>query len=360
MSDKKYDPQYETNIPHFNKDIACEWVRNNENDKIKHWLENGRPHKRIVTEALYCCGYKSNLEALKLIYESDWLKKVNVLKIVLGAYSECCAEERDEQYKWIVDKIFNEKDKSVKSKRKYFIYEMYKTYIGKDIAIKHGVDFKIKEAVEDLNDLLDTASSGHHQYKLHKSESNLKRAKEALKKAIDYIKNGTPVKVYKLVELMKYSEEESVIEFLNNITSLNKIYFTDEIMPSLFLTELPMWKRFNHINDELLIKLVKLFKNSEIKEKIIITNNDLNNNRIIRDYLNERRYKIGSVKIIGTEFNNRINEFNIIKNSNGEIEECSFEIDIRDYVFINQTGDNKDKLISQEEKIKSQEKYNTL
>lgn len=52
MSEKEYDPQYETKVPHFNKDIACEWVRNNENDRIKHWLENGRPHKRIVTEAL--------------------------------------------------------------------------------------------------------------------------------------------------------------------------------------------------------------------------------------------------------------------------------------------------------------------
>lgn len=360
MSEKEYDPQYETKVPHFNKDIACEWVINKENDKIKHWLENGRPHKRIVTEALYCCGYNSNLEALKLIYESDWLKKVNVLKIALDAYSECCAEERDEQYKWIVDKIFNEKDKSVKAKRKYFIYEMYKTYIGKDIAIKHGVDFKIKEAVEDLNDLLDTANSGHHQYKLHKSESNLKRAEEALKKSINYIKNGTPLKVHKLVELMKYSEEKSVITFLNNIISLEKIYFTDDVMPSLFLTELPMWKRFNHINDDKMKSIIKLFKNSGVKENIIITSDDLNNNRVLNNYLDTRRYKIGSVEIVGVELNNRTTEIKIEKNQQGMINPLLIKIDIREYVFIEQTGDNRNISVSDKEKKDSKEKYDLL
>ena len=43
MSEKEYDPQYETKVPHFNKDIACEWVRNNENDRINNvimWREN--------------------------------------------------------------------------------------------------------------------------------------------------------------------------------------------------------------------------------------------------------------------------------------------------------------------------------
>ena len=39
MSEKQYDPQYETNVPHFNRKVVEQWVSENDLEKISHWLK---------------------------------------------------------------------------------------------------------------------------------------------------------------------------------------------------------------------------------------------------------------------------------------------------------------------------------
>ena len=106
--------------------------------------------------------------------------------------------------------------------------------------------------------------------------------------------------------------------------------------------------------------IIKLFKNSGVKENIIITSDDLNNNRVLNNYLDTRRYKIGSVEIVGVELNNRTTEIKIEKNQQGIINSLLIEIDIREYVFIEQTGDNRNISVSDKEKADSKEKYDLL
>lgn len=63
---------------------------------------------------------------------------------------------------------------------------------------------------------------------------------------------------------------------------------------------------------------------------------------------------------MGVELNNRTNEIKIEKNQQGIINSFLIEIDIREYVFINQTGENRNTLVSDKERKDSKEKYDLL
>lgn len=354
-----YDPQYETNVPHFNKSIVESWIRSNDNGKVKHWLEHGRPHNRIANNAVFYCCYFDNLEALKLIYECGWLKKVNILKNVLSTYED--ASEKDNVYYWMIDEIFNDKEKSIKSKKKFFLYQLFKTPVGHDLAMGKGVDFKIKEAQEDLNfSFLSNTLSWFNQYKLHGREENLLRSYNALNNAITYISNGTPLDVSYLIKLSRYAEQQEVKKFFEKLVSLNKIYFTENVLSAMFLTELQSWKRYGYFDEMLILKLVELFKRSKVSTVVILTEHEFNNIREIKEYFQDRRYRVGSVIIVGCEYNTRFDALPVRTELGEKVKPVTVEIDIRDYVFVEQNAGNANKPVSDKEKQESRKKYEDL
>lgn len=354
-----YDPQYETNVPHFNKRIVESWIKNNDNFKVKHWLEHGRPHNRIANDAVFYCCHFDNLDALKLIYECGWLKKLNILKNVLSTYEDVL--ERDNIYHWMIDEIFNDKEKSIKSKRKFFLYQLFKTPVGHDLAMGKGVDFKIKEAQDDLNfDLLVNSLSWLNQYKLHGREENLVRAYNALNNAITYISNGTPLDVSYLIKLSKYVKYNEIREFFVKLTEINRLFFTENVLSAMFLTELQSWKRYGYFDEALILSLVKLFKRSEVSAVIVLTENDFNDVRSIKEYFKDRRYRVGSVIIVGCEYNTRVDDLPLRTELGGKVKPVIIEIDIRDYVFIEQNAKNANKPVSDKEKEESRKKYEAL
>lgn len=354
-----YDPQYETNVPHFNKNIVESWISNNDNAKVKHWLEHGRPHNRIANNAVFYCCYFDNLEALKLIYECGWLKKVNILKNVLSTYED--ASGKDNIYHWMIDEIFNDKEKSIKSKRKFFLYQLFKTPVGHDLAMEKGVDLKVKEAQDDLNFyLLGNSLSWLNQYKLHGREENLVKASNALNNAITYISNGTPLDVSYLIKLSKYFKYNEIREFFVKITEINKLFFTENVLSAMFLTELQSWKRYGYFDEMLILKLVKLFKRSKVATIVVLTEHEFNNIKDIKEYFQDRRYRVGSVIIVGCEYNTRVEVLPVRTELGEKVKPVNVEIDIRDYVFVEQNAGNANKPVSDKERQDSRKKYEDL
>ena len=135
MSIKQYDPQYETNVPHFNRKVVEQWVSENDLEKISHWLENGRPHQRLANEAVHFAIYKDNPNVIELVYNSEWLEKEKILEYVLSKCETSLFPKKDGRdyfpnvREWSVIKTFNEiKSKGIKEKTiKELIFIISKT-----------------------------------------------------------------------------------------------------------------------------------------------------------------------------------------------------------------------------------------
>lgn len=261
----------------------------------------------------------------------------------------------------MIDEIFNDKEKSIKSKRKFFLYQLFKTPVGHDFAMEKGVDFKIKEAQDDLSfSFLSNTLSWLNQYKLHGREENLLRACNALNNAITYISNGTPLDVSYLIKLSKYAKYNEVREFFVKLTEINRVFFTENVLSAMFLTELQSWKKYEYFDETLILNLAKLFKHSKVATIVVLTEHEFNNIRDIKEYFEDRRYRVGSVLIVGCEYNTRGEALPLRTELGGKVKPVTIEIDIRDYVFVEQNAGNANKPVSDKEKQESRKKYEDL
>lgn len=110
----QYDPQYSTKVS-FNTPILQTMLGKSDLELVKHWLENGEPNKNLAAVALRHFINHNWIEALNILWDSNWLTK----KVFLNKGWDFLAsphrvgshhplkESLSEQ--WLINKTFNEK-----------------------------------------------------------------------------------------------------------------------------------------------------------------------------------------------------------------------------------------------------------
>lgn len=73
-----YSQMYNTQ-PNFNKTIVEEWIAKRRLENLQHWIQHAEPHKRLATVAFENAVQWNFIEAMELIWNSNWVKKKPLL-----------------------------------------------------------------------------------------------------------------------------------------------------------------------------------------------------------------------------------------------------------------------------------------
>lgn len=384
MKEKQYDPQYETNVPHFNRKIIEKWVSENDLEKISHWLENGRPHQRLANEAVHFAIYKDNAHVIELVYNSEWIEKEKILEYVLSKCTTGIFPKKDGRdyfpniREWAVDKTFYEiENKSIKEKEaKNLIFIISRT-MSFDNAYSFGIDYSIKTVTEYVSDLSSSLKNEmkvlerfykQEKYKEH-IPNHIHVCKGYLDSIIFMVKNKAAIGDVFFRILAMY-ENQNGFEFLKpyiqEILSLENIVIQDHKKLGLLVTELAVWKEVKEISEETFIKMLSLFIRSKLKEKITIKKkeviDDYPKKGELYDYFWAISGIVGGINRGTYQRKNFRPNQNLFYNNYNLFVADKVSIDIREYVFIDHTkGDSYKPLpVSKKEVQESIEKYESL
>lgn len=384
MSIKQYDPQYETNVPHFNRKVVEQWVSENDLEKISHWLENGRPHQRLANEAVHFAIYKDNPNVIELVYNSEWLEKEKILEYVLSKCETSLFPKKDGRdyfpniREWSVIKTFNEiKSKGIKEKAvKELIFIISKT-LSCDKAYDFGVDYSIKtvsEYISNLSNYLKNEMATLERY--YNREESKEQIQKHVSSCVSYldaivflIKNKANVGDVFFRTLVMYSNRKG-FEFINpyieEVLSADKVVINDHKKMGLFVTELAIWKQSKEVDEEIFINLVKLFIRSGLKEKLIIKKKEVIDEYPrkgeLYDYFRARNGIVGGIERNRSQRQNFRPNQNLFYNDYESFIKDKVTIDIREYIFIDHNKGNSYKSlpVSKKEVQESIEKYESL
>lgn len=384
MSEKQYDPQYETNVPHFNRKVVEQWVSENDLEKISHWLENGRPHQRLANEAIYFAIYKDNPNVIELVYNSEWVEKEKILEYVLSKCETSIFPKEDGRdyfpnvREWSVIKTFNEiNSKGIKEKTiKELIFIISKT-LSCDKAYNFGVDYSIKTVSEYVSNL-----SNYLKNEMAVLEKNYNReeSKEQIQKQVNscvyyleaiifLMKNKANVGDVFFRTLVMYGNRkgfEFTKPYIEEVLSVDNIVINDHKKMGLLATELAVWKQSKEMDEETFINLVKLFIRSGLKEKLIIKKKEVIDEYPKKgefyDYFRARNGVVGGIERNRSQRQNFRPNQNLFYNDYELFIKDKITIDIREYIFINHDkGDSYSPIqVLKEESQKSIKKYESL
>jgi hypothetical protein len=110
---KVYDPAYSTAVA-FNTPIMLSMVNKRDISLVKHWLENAEPNKKMATAAFTKAIDMQWIEALNLLWESDWLTQKGMLTIggnhviAITMYNRNPEFQNSESHQWLMSKIFSD------------------------------------------------------------------------------------------------------------------------------------------------------------------------------------------------------------------------------------------------------------
>lgn len=384
MSIKQYDPQYETNVPHFNRKVVEQWVSENDLGKISHWLENGRPHQRLANEAVHFAIYKDNPNVIELVYNSEWVEKEKVLEYVLSKCETSIFPKKDGRdyfpnvREWSVIKTFNEiKSKGIKEKTiKELIFIISKT-LSCDKAYNFGIDYSIKtvsEYVSNLSNYLKNEMAVLDKY--YNREESKEQIQKHIVSCVSYldaivflVKNKANVGDIFFRTLVMYSNRkgfEFIKPYIEEVLSADSVIINDHKKMGLLATELAVWKQSKEVDKETFINLVKLFIRSRLKEKLIIKKKEVIDEYPkkgeLYDYFRVRNGVVGGIERNRSQRQNFRPNQNLFYNDYELFIKDKVIIDIREYIFINHDkGDSYNLIpVSKEEIQESIKKYESL
>lgn len=363
MSQNIYDPRYETNVPCFNKTQVKAFVLNNEVNKVRHWLANGRPHKRLAGEAMYEAIHQDNAEIIDLVYQSGWVSKEKFLFEVLGKcevrYTQ--DDEKKEYYpqvrEWAAKTLMAEIDrKSLKDKvSKELVFMLSKTNSDED-ARKIGIDYTIKMAREEAQSIgigllwnLKLVDEGVRDRAKKGLEGNVK----AKKQSMDYfetllfmVERGTPMPTNLLKAIVMYGNRlgfDFVKPYSEKLFSLDSVVIDSLKNVGLLVTELGVWQEDKCISLEDVGRMLSLLIKSGLKNTVVIKRKDVmideetGKEAEHYDYFEVRRGVVGSVERVNSVRQNCRPNQNVFYEhgflSKGDNND-EVVIDIREYVFI--------------------------
>lgn len=384
MTEKEYDPQYETNVPHFNRKVVEKWVSENDLEKFSHWLENGRPHQRLANEAVHFAIYKDNPNIIELVYNSKWVEKEKILEYVLSKCETSLFPKKDGRdyfpnvREWSVNKSFYEiNSKGLKEKAiKELIFIISKT-LSCDKAYDFGVDYSIKTVSEYVSNLSDYLK--HEMAILDKSynrEDNQDQIQKNLNLCISYlesvvflVKNKAAVGDVFFRTLVMYSNRkgfEFIKPYIEEVLSADNVVINDHKKMGLLATELAVWKQSKELDEEIFINLVKLFIRSGLREKIVIKKKEVIDEHPKKgefyDYLRARNGVVGGIERNRSQRQNFRPNQNLFYNDYELFIKDKVIIDIREYLFIDHNkGDSYNPIqVSKKEIQESIKKYEDL
>lgn len=391
MTQNIYDPRYETNVPCFNRTQVKAFVLNNEVNKVRHWLANGRPHKRLASEAMYEAIHQDNAEIIDLVYQSGWISKEKFLFEVLGKCGVRYTQDnkKKEYYpqvrEWAAKTLIGEIDrKSLKDKvSKELVFMLSKTNSDED-ARRIGIDYTIKMAREEAQSIgigllwnMKLVDEGIRDRAKKGLEGNVK----AKKQSVDYfetllfmVERGTPMPTNLLKAIVMYENRlgfDFVKSYSEKLFSLDSVVIDSPKNVGLLVTELGVWQAENSISLENVKYLLSLLIRSGLKNTVVIKRKDVmisdetGKEAEHYDYFEVRRGVVGSVERGNSVRQNCRPNQNVFYehgflskgNSNDEI-----VIDIREYVFINHedASIHHQHPVTGEEKRASVEKYEAI
>lgn len=384
MTEKEYDPQYETNVPHFNRKVVEKWVFENNLLKISHWLENGRPHQRLANEAVHFSIYKDNPNVIELVYNSEWVEKEKILEYVLSKCETSLFPKKDGRdyfpnvREWSVNKTFYEinsnglKEKAIKE----LIFIISKT-LSCDKAYNFGIDYSIKtvsEYVSNLSNYLKNEMAVLDKY--YNREESKEQIQKHIVSCVSYldaivflVKNKANVGDVFFRTLVMYSNRkgfEFLKSYIKEVLSVDKIIINDHKRIGLLTTELAVWKQSKEVDEETFINLVKLFIRSNLKEKIVIKKKEVIDENPkkgeLYDYFRARNGVVGGIERNRSQRQNFRPNQNLFYNDYELFIKDKVIIDIREYLFIDHNkGDSYNPIqVSKEEIQESIKKYEKL
>lgn len=384
MSEKQYDSQYETNVPHFNRKVVEQWVSENDLEKISHWLENGRPHQRLANEAIHFAIYKDNPNVIELVYNSEWVEKEKILEYVLSKCETSIFPKEDGRdyfpniREWSVIKTFNEiKSKSIKEKTiKELIFIISKT-LSCDKAYNFGVDYSIKTVSEYISNLSNYLKNEMAVLeKIYNREESKEQIQKHVNSCVYYLeaiiflmKNKANVGDVFFRTLVMYSNRkgfEFTKPYIEEVLSADSVIINDHKKIGLLATELAVWKQSKEMDEETFINLVKLFIRSGLKEKLIIKKKEVLDEYPkkgeLYDYFRARNGVVGGIERNRSQRQNFRPNQNLFYNDYELFIKDKVTIDIREYIFINHDkGDSYSPIqVSREESQESIKKYESL
>lgn len=110
---KVYDPAYSTAVA-FNTPIMLSMVNKRDISLVKHWIENAEPNKKMATAAFTKAIDMQWIEALNLLWKSDWLTQKGMLTIggnhviAITMYNRNPEFQNSESHQWLMSKIFSD------------------------------------------------------------------------------------------------------------------------------------------------------------------------------------------------------------------------------------------------------------
>lgn len=384
MSEKQYDPQYETNVPHFNRKVVEKWVSENDLERISHWLENGRPHQRLANEAVHFAIYKDNPNVIELVYNSEWVEKGKILEYVLSKCETSLFPKKDGRdyfpnvREWAVVKTFNEiNSKGIKEKTiKELIFIISKT-LSCDKAYNFGVDYSIKTVSEYVSNLSNYLKNEMAVLEKH---YNREESKEQIQKHVNscvyyleaivfLMKNKANVGDVFFRTLVMYSNRkgfEFIKSYIEKVLSVDSVVINDHKKIGLFATELAVWRQSKEVDEGTFINLIKLFIRSGLKEKLIIKKKEVIDEYPkkgeLYDYFRARNGVVGGIERNRSQRQNFRPNQNLFYNDYELFIKDKVTIDIREYLFIDHNkGDNYNPIpVAKEEIPESIKKYENL
>jgi len=384
MSEKQYDPQYETDVPHFNRKVVEKWVSENDLERISHWLENGRPHQRLANEAVHFAIYKDNPNVIELVYNSEWVEKGKILEYVLSKCETTLFPKKDGRdyfpnvREWAVVKTFNEiNSKGIKEKTiKELIFIISKT-LSCDKAYNFGVDYSIKTVSEYVSNLSNYFKNEmvvlEKHYNREESKGQIQKHVNScvyyLEAIVFLMKNKANVGDVFFRTLVMYGNRkgfEFTKPYIEEMLSMDNIVINDHKKMGLLATELAVWKQSKEMDEETFIKLVKLFIRSGLKEKLVIKKKEVLDEYPKKgefyDYFRARNGVVGGIERNRSQRQNFRPNQNLFYNDYELFIKDKVTIDIREYIFIDHNkGDSYNIIpVSKEEIQESIKKYESL
>ncbi len=300
---KKYDPQYSTQVK-FNTPIMNEMLNKRDISLVKHWFDNGEPHKKLASEALNTLLFMQWIEALELLWDLGWLTKKNILTSswinVTCNYSYWHSQplKNTATEKWLIDKTYNHKilsknelnslhlsilDNVTKSRNNYY-WDMFFT---------DDVVFKGKKSHDIFFSLNYFSNPSHYNSNSAKDEEFEKLSKERFNQFISHPNGFEADPHHILTILIKQEQPETFWKIINSKFNMNKKdLFLFAIYSSLYFKGVGyiIKKMKDEEIDIALDTLMKSFVRAGLTETITFTKKD-----ITGDY--ENAFKFGHISL---------------------------------------------------------------
>lgn len=283
---KNYDPQYSTKVA-FNTPIMEAMLGKRDIELVKHWFEHGEPNKNLAAAALNKMLLMQWIEALELLFNSEWLTKKGFLsKAWLLASSSYGHYYKDplantETEKWLINKTYNEKFLSANEINNLHLNILDKTRSDYYWDMFFTPNIKLKGKTAD--DIFGTVKYFAYYDKTeqgHKSKECLDNVIKMKQRLIDVIthKNGFVTSIHDILEiLIEHKDNDIFWLILENkfILEQKEMFLLATILSIHFNV---IGRRFDKMPEEeidaAIEKLAACFAKAGLKESVTFTKDD--------------------------------------------------------------------------------------